>query len=202
MTRFNIALVIVGGVLVFFGIQEMRLSSGCKNEPQKISCAQLCEKGTGENSHVEMTDFVLPESVFVYNESTKGGGYTCIWIPAVPIDGDYVKEYQKAMEAGTQPPTPTGLKVIVKSKSVKNEKDLEALAGRDSIQGVVVNKIESIGSEEKKILVQSYPGSNIDTCLILEVGRKPAGMGKIAGFFAGGIVAAGLGIVLLISKKG
>ncbi len=201
MTRFKLALIIVGGVLVFFGIQEMRLSSGCKAEPKKLTCAELSANGPGDNSHIQLTDFVLPESVFVYNESSKGGGWTCIWIPAVPLDGDYVKEYQKAMEAGGQPPAPTGLKVIVKSKGVRTEKDLEALAKKDMIQGVVINKVEAVSGEEKKILVQNYPGSNIDTCWILEVGRTPSGMGKLAGFFGGGIVCAGLGVVLMLAKK-
>ncbi len=201
MVRLKLALIIGGGVLVFFGIQEWRLGSGCKSEAQKIKCSDLEAKGPGENAHIILTDFCLPNSSIIYNKDTKSGKYTCIWVPAVPNEGDYVKQYREAMQAGTQPSGPTGIKVIVESKNVKNDAQLDEFGNKTEIEGTIVNKIESLGSDERKLLVSSYPGSSIDACYILEEGRKPAGTGALAGFLLGGLALVGVGVALFAAGK-
>ena len=52
MGRFVLVLIIIGAVLTFAGVQEMRLSSAAKPEPQEISCSELIENGPGDNAHV------------------------------------------------------------------------------------------------------------------------------------------------------
>jgi hypothetical protein len=57
---------------------------------------------------------------------------------------------------------------------------------------MVVNKIESIGSKERKLLAESYPGIDFNTCYLFEHDRHPAGTGKVVGLMGGG------GFLLLI----
>ena len=69
-----------------------------------------------------------------------------------------------------------------------------AVADRETVQGMVVNEIESLDSEEKRILSESYPGIDFDRCTIFEHGRKPKGMGMIAAYIGGGGLLALLGL--------
>ena len=187
--RFKLALVVIGGVLTFFGVQELRLSSAAKEEPQSISCAELGANGPGDNAHIVLTEFLLTNH-YVYEEK-ESGSWTQVWVPSVPLGGEYhlqlmahIQEHGQLM--GSIPP-PKDVKVIVKSKDVSSEFEYEQFANSESLQGVIVNKIDSLGSDEKEILMNSYPGVDFDTCWILEVGRQPASMMKLAGLCVGGL---------------
>ena len=59
------------------------------------------------------------------------------------------------------------------------------------MQGLVVNRIEELGSEEKDLLRQDYPGLDFNKCLILEEGRQPSEFGAV--FLMGG---GGLALLL------
>lgn len=201
--RFVLALVIGGGVLLFFGIQEIRLSSATDVEPQKITCAELSTNGPGENAHVVMGDFLLCSFAFVYEE--KNNKWTKVWVPAVPLGGEFHQQLLAKIDAEGnligEPPVPTDVKVIVKSSDVSNSDELSNMGDQDTLQGVVINNIESLGTEEKKILRESYPTVKFDECWILEVGRKPATMAKIAGLCGGGLALAAAGVVLALRGR-
>jgi hypothetical protein len=201
--RFVLALVIGGGVLLYFGVQEFRLSSATKAEPQAITCAELAANGPGENAHVVMGDFLLCSFAFVYEE--KNNKWSKVWVPAVPLGGEFHRQLLSMVDAEGnltgEPTLPTDVKVIVKTSDVSNGDELGSMGEKDTLQGVVINNIESLGSEEKKILKESYPTVNFDECWILEVGRKPATMAKIAGLCGGGLALALSGIVLALRGR-
>ena len=200
--RFLIAIVIVGGMLVFWGVQEVMLRSAASDEPQTITCQQLAEAGPGENAHVTMENFILCDFAYVYEE--KDNRWQKVWVPAVPLGGEYHQKLASMIdEQGNlvgNMPMPRNVNVIVKSNKVMSEADLSTLANQETIQGLIVNQIESLGSEEKKILKDSYPSVDFNKCWILEVGRAPASMGKMAGLLGGGLGMIGVaGIFLLRS---
>lgn len=203
MTRLLLAMVIIGGVFVFMAVQDMRLNSKADVEPQIISCAELELNGPGDNLHVNLTDFLICESAYVYEEKTPGGTWSKVWVPAVPLGGAYHLKLLSMVDeqghfTGQQVPTPTDVKVIVKAENLSNERELSRMAARDNVQGMIVNLISSLGSEEKRLLEESYPSVDFDDCFILEVGRKPAGMAGLLGFGFGGMamMATGGGIFL------
>ena len=76
------------------------------------------------------------------------------------------------------------------------------MADQDTIQGMVVNEIASLGSDEKKYLRQAYPGIDFARCWILEAGREPAGSGKMFALFGGGaaLLLFGLKLIFVPSK--
>ena len=205
MFRILLVMVIGGAALVFAGVQEMRLAGSAKAEPQAISCAKLIESGPGDNAHVKMGDFLLSTGAICIQEGKNGGKWQNVWVPAVPLNGAY---HQKLVEsigadgklAGPMP-IPDDIRVIVKSSKIGGEQQLETLADQDTLQGMVVNKIASLGSKEKKILAESYPGVNFDKCLIIEHGRTPASSGKSYGMMGGGALLSVLGVLGFFRSK-
>jgi hypothetical protein len=207
MTRILLVIIVLGGAMVFAGIQQMRLASVAKAEPQKISCAKLMASGPGDNAHVVLTDFIMVNSAFVTETGKSGGRWKNVWVPVMPVDGEYRDQIASLIKSsGSLPPngvmpTPRDIRVIVNSSKVASESELGALADQDTIQGMVVNTVSSLGSKQKRILADSYPGVNFDNVLILEHGRTPWGAGKSLGCIAGGIALAGAGVGAMVVKR-
>jgi hypothetical protein len=200
LSRIMVVVIIFGAVLGFLGFKEWRLGQVASPTPQKITCAQLERNGPGDNAHVEMSGFLLCPSGFVY-KGKKGDSSTwsVIWVPAVPLDGEYVRQMKQAVASrGDQAlenfPPPKNVKLIVKSSHVRNQQEFEQFGDRGSLGGLIVNKVESLGSEERNLLASSYPGIDFSTCYILEEGRKPKSAGAAAGMMGGGglLVLGGL----------
>jgi hypothetical protein len=193
MSRIKLLMVIGGVVMVYFGIQESRLANQASATPRMMTCAELAANGPGDNAHIGMSKFLLCEQAFVFEGSKRSEAYKTVWVPAVPADGEYVRTIRSMMQTigklDTLPP-PTDIRVLVKSKHVKNEAELTALAMRDRLDGLVTNQIESIGSKEKKILEESYPGIDFSRCYIVDHDRKPSSTAMLAGMIGGGIVLA------------
>jgi hypothetical protein len=205
MSRFIIAMIVGGGVLVFMTVQDLRLRSIAKDKPQYITCADLQAKGPGENVHVMLGEYLLCSFSYVYEEKSAGT-WSKVWVPAVPVGGAYHQQLLAQVdEQGNVPdnfPLPNDVKVIIKSNDVDNEAELLALGNQQTLQGMVVNLVDSLGSEEKKILQESYPSVNFDECYIIEVDRKPASTGKLLGTGLGGLglMAAG-GFIFLAGRR-
>ena len=205
MGRILLVMLVGGGVLVFFGIQEMRLAKATKPEPQSITAADLIASGPGDNAHVVMKDFLMCDFAYVYQAKKGGGPWKNVWVPVVPVGGDYHKKILGMVKPdGTidgTPPMPDNIRLIVKSSKVPNEQSVGALASQETLQGVIVNKIESLGSEQKKILKESYPGVDFANVLILEHDRKPATAGKSFGFMGGGAMLSCVGVLGMVKRR-
>ncbi|HMO27021.1 MAG TPA: hypothetical protein PKB10_12210 [Tepidisphaeraceae bacterium] len=184
MGRFAIALLIGGGVLAWFGWKEYRLASACKPEVNRVTCAQLATHGPGDNANVEMSDFAFTNN-YVYREA-KGDSskYAEAWVPAMPLESDYIKRVVAAIQAGgaaESVPLPSSeIRVIVKLKNVTSS-DMDSFAQRDTLSGLVINEIESISGKQKSLLSESYPGIDLNQCYILELNRKPMSSGASMG---------------------
>jgi hypothetical protein len=98
-------------------------------------------------------------------------------------------------------PPPKDVKIILKSSKLKNEGAVTALGKQDKVQGMVINEIASIGTEEAKMLRESYPGLDTKTCWILEHGRKPSGGGMVAGMGGGGLALIVVGLLLFVRGR-
>jgi hypothetical protein len=203
MGRILLVMILLGGALVYVGVQEKRLAAASKPEPQNVTCAELIKNGPGDNAHVVMSDYLILDSL-CYETGRSGKAWTTVWVPAVPFGGEYHKQIIDAAKAGNlnaQIPTPRDFRVLIKSGKIRDAEALDALTGQDTIQGVVVNKISSLGRKERKILADSYPSANLDNVLILEHGRTPASAGKSYGMMGGGGALALLGVFGMVKRK-
>ena len=187
MRRLLLALVVAGGVLGFYGYQEMRLAEAAKPEAQVLTCDQLATRGPGENAHVRLTDFELLDN-YIYREG-KNGKWATSYVPAV---APRVKDV----------PTVQNVNVLIKSNRARDEAALYKLAD-GPIEGVVINLVAGLGADEKRLLSESYPTLNFDKCWILEAGKTPASHGQVVGMLGGGagLAVIGLGILLVGGKK-
>jgi len=204
MIRLRLAGIVAGVVLVVLGVKELRLSMGAAATPHDMTCAELAATGPGDNAHVAMGEFLLCTHGFVYEAENDYGPWQTVWVPAVPLGGEYHLQLLRIEEEqGRLPnrlPMPRDVRVIVKSKHVLTDMDLMHLADSEVIQGTVVNTVESLGKDERRLLAETYPGFNAGNCWILEHGRKPATAGKVAGFMGGG-AALTLAILATFVKR-
>lgn len=205
MSRFILAMVIGGGFLVFMTVQDWRLKSTAKEKPQFITCADLETKGPGENAHIVLGEFWLCSLSYVYEEKSAGN-WSKVWVPAVPVDGEYHQQLLSQLDDQGNVigdiKLPTNIKVIVTSKDIHNESELTALTDKQTLQGMIVNLVESLGSEEKKILQESYPSVNFDDCYIVEVDRKPASTGRLLATGFGGLALMAAGGITFLMRRG
>jgi hypothetical protein len=194
--RIKVALAVVGAMLVWFGLKEQRLRGVAQLAPGDVTCAKLAAEGPGSNAHVVLKEFLLCEFAYVYAE--EKGRWTGAYVPAVPLNGPYHDRVAELIEEGTpseQLPMPDDISVLVYLPAARSERDVAQAAQAESLQGMVINEIESLESGAKDMLRQSYPAVDFSRCWIVQVGRRPAGAGKLFGLFGGGgacFVALGL----------
>ena len=202
LNRFNGAMVVIGGVILFFGGQEVILSSKARAEPQRIALAELIARGPGDNIYLELSGLTpsLEDSVVEYEKSRTGGGkekFTKIWMPAIAGN---------ALPPGNAPAGPGGMfggrgqaralggVQLVLYRKITSEADAMQLARRGTYRGMIINDIESLGSQERKLLNEGFPGTNWDRCYIFEVDREPASPAKKIGLLVGGAIVALAGL--------
>lgn len=189
LTRICLALGVIGCVVLFLGGRDYWLASKASPAPDQLTASQLISRGAEGNPFVEISEF-MPATNFVYEE--KSGRWTEIFIPFGPLD-------ENAENV-------TSVKAVFKSTKVSSEAEIYSTFGVEKIQGMVMNHIESLGSEEKKLLSQSFPGANLADVLIVDVTKNPADM-KSRGLVSIGIGLAcllgcgGLGFVVLAKKR-
>src|SRR5262245_14619285 len=160
MGRTGLFLLIAGGVLGFLGYQETTLAAGMTPEPEEMTLAQLIERGIEGNPYIRVRDFSLGDN-FVLEE--KSGRWNMVYVPAAPRSPQ--------VPPGIMVPLKSPIQVIVMSGKVRNDEELQNLAKEPALTGMVINRIKSLNKQQKELLVQSYPGTDFDSCLIFNHGR-------------------------------
>ena len=196
MIRLLIGLMVLGGFLIFLGYKEMKLNAGAEDEPQVISAADLIANGPGENKHVRVTDLFMIEKCVYESPDGEDDNYTRLWIPTFTagepwIEG-YLLESERAQQLGyfdeSAVDIPPSFQILVYTNKINSRAEFDRFINRDVVQGMIINEISSITSENLRLLREEYPDLDPDNVLILEYERKPAGKGKVVGFFAGGLL--------------
>ena len=177
--RLGIIGLVLGGMLLFGGFREWQLGSGASAQPEDITLEALIARGPDGNPNVRIRDFTLGEN-YVYFTDDSNIYWTSVLIPAVPSS------------KGDQAAHVLVPKVIVKTTHVPSEDKLDGLRARTQLQGLAINRIESLGSEEKEMLAKDYPGIDFAKCIIFEEGRQPSDGSML--FLMGG---GGLALVLV-----
>ena len=172
--RLGIAGLVLGGMLLFGGFQEWRLGAAASTTPDDLTLEALIARGPDGNPNVRVSDFMLGDN-YVYFTDDSGFRWDNVLIPAVP----------KSM--GEQSAHVLNPQVIVKTAHVASEDDLDTLRSRTKMQGLVINRIEELGSDEKDLLRKDYPGLDFNKCLILEEGRQPSEFTKVFLMSGGGM---------------
>jgi len=219
--RLKLALVVIGGVMVFFGVQEMRVSSGTTADPAEVDLAELERERTLENNHIKVGDHVALYSVSLYQyEATEfatgepgpGTKVTHCYYPIISLEHPFIAglarldaEYGglENVPDSVRGPDITDFALLVKSKRFKTVGSIpDEFKDESSVQGLVINRIASLDSEEKKLIKDSFPAVDLDNVLILQEGRKPASAAKWMGLTFGGGLLAMIGVALFFVGRG
>ncbi len=167
--QLNIALVAIGGVLLFLGFRELRLAAGSSATPQEITLAEIYENGPGDDVYLTVSGVFPASDGYVATEG-PGGRMTEIWYACVPENGVAQPNF------------------IVYSTDASTEAAVDSLMRNTTKTGMLINSVKGLDSETKSLLKQGIPGVNVDSCLVFHEGRTPAGFLKYGGFLLGGLV--------------
>jgi hypothetical protein len=180
--RLPIGLLVGGIALLIWGFKEKSLSDASSQVPETISLQQLIARGADGNPNIVLTNYRLCDN-YVYegpgSGSTVIGSWTKIFVPIVPPDGDPFTKNPQA---------------LIHSTRVKKVEDF-AMLQTTQLRGMVTNRITSLDSKERNLLLQVYPNINFDRCIIFQEGREPKGSDTILLILLGGgglTVAGGL----------
>jgi hypothetical protein len=188
---FGIFLIVIGIIVAVVGFKERAVASQASATPEEISLKDLIARGPDGNPNIILTDYVLCDN-FVYETKTQNGPWQNVWVPAVP------REHPNQQSGGK----PAAVQALIFSINARNQNDMERLCNQPKLKALVTNRIVSLGSKEKDLLRQSYPGTNFDKCLIIQEGREPAGMTKLVLMMGGGALAALLGVGMVFGGFG
>ena len=210
MVRLALVLIVLGGASIYFGVQEFMLAGIAKPEPQELTCKQLHDAGYGDNAHVSIDEFCTTDA-FVYTaDSSNPSRFLSVFIPLMPTDSDYHLAYVnlEARFAAGEEITEADVEaiekladfaIILKTTQLRSQSDVMGFpTPGERLQGLIINRIESLQEEERKLLRSSYPQADFDKVLILEHGRKPAAGGMLAAYLGGGglLVLVAIGLLL------
>lgn len=204
INRLILALMIGGGALGFFGLQEMRLAAASSEQPQTLSCSDLEKNGPGKNAHIHLTKFTFTRHyIFERDKNNANADCKTVWNPLVATDGAYFRSLKVLVAAGKLKPSeaqdPTNILVLMKTHKIPNESLRESFVeNTNTLDGMVINDIDSLKGEEKRLLEDSFPGADFSKVWIFEEGREPASPAKYLAMLGGGLalILAGLFFML------
>ncbi len=219
-TRIRLALIVIGCLLVFIGFREFRVSGGTTAKPAAVDLAALERDEATDNNHVQIGEHVAVygTAVYEYEESRFAAGepgpdtkVNHCYYPIISPEHPFIEALNKLVEEHggldnlpdeVSFPEIADFAVLVKTRRFKTVGAIPGgLADEASVQGLVINRIASLGDEEEKLVKESFPSINLETVLILEEGRKPASLGKSLGMLFGGLALAVLGLGLFIAGR-
>jgi hypothetical protein len=158
------------GIAVLLGLgsgyHEARLWLHAKMDPQTISCADLVEKGFGDNAHIILTDFA-PLGRFATERSAEQ-------LPDAQGQKSWRVVYVPIVSKNAVQPEPDGsYKLILMTRELNNKYKLNTLTELDTLHGTIVNDIKSLDPEAQRTLRNLYPNTDPNACLILDHERSP-----------------------------
>ena len=219
MIRLKLAVIVIGGVMAFFGFQEYRVSSGAGDRPLDVELEEISAGSDMDNPYIKIGKHVCvnEEAVSQYEQDASGNSNASskvdfTYIPLIPVDHPLyvaVKKFESGPPGITEKDIPAldSYSVLLHTTRYKTLGDLDnvtdSLSEHASVEGMVTNKIKSLTSEEKKYLGESFPGLDLDKLIILEEGRTPTSAGGSLGLMAGGalLIVGGLFSMVASSKR-
>lgn len=214
MVRIAIVMLIGGGAIIYYGYQEHAVSKDASPEAVVVELADLEKKGEAPNNHLKIGKHVALWPLYVCRVEVATGQDPQNAPPSAKVDYAYCaiiskdhpwwQAYQSTSETGedVQLPAIDPLLVLVKTKKYKT---VGAIPGEiqepDSVQGLVVNRIESLKDDEKKFIRESFPSVNFDKLLLLEEGRTPSSTGTPFAIMGGGVLLMLVAGGLLVARR-
>lgn len=209
MFRIKLALIAIGGFVAFMGYQEFKVSSGASADPVDVELASLEQGGDVPNTHVRITEHLAlyGGSVYEYEQGKHESGppgagskVNHCYYPILSAEHPFI--LSAINDDDSDDTEITDFAVMVKTQRFETVGSIpDGIDAVDAVQGLIVNRITSLDSEEKDLVRSSFPDVNLDRLLILEDGRAPASIAKSGGMMAGGGLLSLVGIGLFFGGR-
>jgi hypothetical protein len=187
--RLGIISLVLGLGLGYATYVEYNLGAYATKEPEEMRLQDLIARGPGGNPHLLLTDYELCDNLVYESRGAANSPWTGVWVPIVPRGA--------ADRVPGQRLAPQQVQAILFTTRASDGADLERRCAGPRLQGLVTNRIMSLGSKERKLLAESYPGTDFSRCIIFQEGRRPSSLTTV--FLMGGGVAlclaAGAGLI-------
>lgn len=214
MIRLKIALVIIGCVMAYFGYQEFTLSRYSSTEPVTVDMAEIEKGNLPTSNHVLIQEHValFPLHVFSYSKSKYSNAapndstsVRYVYYPVISKDNAFIKNLDQLIakhgsmqNIPPEVPIPqiTTAHLLVKTHKFDTVGQIpKSIDNVGSLQGLIINQIDSLDNDEANLVRQALPGVDVDKILILEEDRQPASFFKWFGLAGGGIGLCAIGLV-------
>jgi hypothetical protein len=182
----------VGWLLAFVGVVALflpalvqwsrsRVGKDVSDVPDKLTLAELLQRGLVGNPNVLLSDFSMGDDYLV---TTRGDGPNAPWISVhVPI--------RPLGQAENGP-----FHAVLKSTKVSDASEFAKFRERRTIQGLVINNVASLSDQEINKLRERYPGTDFSKVLIVQADREPPRTDNPWIFYLSGAAMIVVGVVL------
>ena len=220
MGRVMIVLVVGGIALAVFGWMEYQVSKDATSDPQRMDVAEFEKAGAIRNNHVELGPHIRFYGAAVYeaqvptagSEPTDSSKCNYAYIPVMDPNHPVwkrVEELQAKEEAGEDVPDDawpdiTDFRILIKCKRFKTVGDIpDTVEGHGPMRGLVVSRVTSLDSDERRLLKESWPDVDFSKIVIIEEDRSPLPVTLTMAMMGGGglLVLAPLGILLVMRRR-
>ncbi len=222
MFRVMIVIMVLGGILFYFGYQEYAVGAGAGSQPKRVDLAKIEQGGKLDNTHVQFGEHMRLYYGIVYEYKNTTGiapsgtdSVTKAYYPVISSEHMFARRMRALLEKHgnidsipeEQLPQIDKFKVLIKSGEYDTVGEVDRLPRvreSQSIEGLVVTSINSLDSEEESLIRQSFPSVDLDRMIILEKDRKPMSVALSMGMMAGGVAMIAfpaIGLVV-IHKRG
>lgn len=151
---------IAGVVSILFAYSSSDSRIKAFHLPQTMTARELIANGPGENAFVRITDFRVSSAIWVESEKTTyATRWHSAWIPIGP-SGEF---------------TNSSYRILLKTKFVNNDSQLDDLSQREAIEGTVINAAFEFSEKEKKSFGRAFPSRAVDLehAWIVDIDRRP-----------------------------
>ncbi len=195
MGRFFLFVAAAGAFGVYTGYQERALARGSSSEPLEVELSQIEAGNVPENKHLRIgTHWKVFEGA-VYEYRPTGEHHYGEPDASTKVNYLYYPIVSTASKK-SQGDSVWGFSVLVRTTRYKT---VGAIPAEDmklgkTVQGLVTNEVQSLNSDERRLLRESFSTVNFDNVLLLQEGRKPVSETGYLGFMGGGAVAVLIGL--------
>ena len=208
--RLILFILLGGGFLCFSGYQKYLVNSKTQETPSTIKLAGLESGGEISNNYLTLDEHWALYGAAVYYTRTKYNkevkesttvDYT--YYPALSLQHPYMVKLTSLQERygelskvpDSEFPQLDTIDILIKTKKFKTVGDIpKFIDTKKDMTGLVINSINSLNNNERRLIKQSFPKINFNKIVIIEEDRKPSSTMTSFAMMGGGvfIILAGL----------
>ncbi len=213
--RLAVLFMALGGGLSCLGLNELALCRGTTAQPVFVDLADLEAGRSPSSSYLRIGPHIalLPAAVYRYrceacSAAAPAGDAPLVacYYPIISRSHPFVAGLEQleqrwgdmAEAAGKQPlPKLDHFAVLVKTSRYRRVGEIPAdVQSCGGLSGMVVNRVESLGPEERRFLQASFPAVDLDQLRIVEEGRIPSSLARCFALLGSGAVLVLAGVRL------